>query len=716
MVYFFRPSAKERKCLVRSLISEIATVIVALMPFVACADIPDLDLFWGSGGVELPPSEGMARNWNWEKAQTGNTHPGAVMPFGWVSACAYTGGYASGYGRFGVSSDGPAPCIDARMYASGFTHFHHSGTGWIGNFYNYLLFTPYVAGKDITRRSRLDGEKARPGWYSAFLTDYGTSFELTATRFAACHRYRFPQGKGLLRINANVAGFRDEFKNGIRPEYRESADVLDLHETDPGRWDCRFRASGMDIYVSLRAKAKIVSSFCGDGVVELTIDGTEAETVAGFSIVSASEAAIRADEAAALGFDAVRSIAADAWEKLLGRIRARFADATQKRVFYSALYHSLVKPSDCGNGVFTDFSTMWDMYHTALPLSLSIAPATGRGIAEHFMSVAERQGFVPICQTMRSEVVEKDEQATALAALTLADAFFRKVLTKADYPRLKGVLRREFAHADISGMSPTHALDLAQACRAAAFVAEACGDMAYADEMRAKSDIWKIAYDPTTGLLHENAEYYEGTCFNYSFRPHPGMAERMALAGGVDGYFSKLDEFFGVGLASLEWDEKNDRVRRENRFEGLNNEADMDTPFAYVWCGRPDRTAEIVDVARRYRFDEGEGGCPGNNDSGSLSSWYVWSCLGIYPLSGTPYYLLGTPAVDFAEVDFAHGTLKIVVERESARSIYPVGYSINGQDFREPWVNVSSLESGGELTFRLKDEPYSSRMPIPTWY
>lgn len=65
-----------------------------------------VDPFWGCGAVRNPESQGMARGWNWLKAQTGNTHPGAVMPFGWVSACAYSGNYSSGYGRWGNSSCG----------------------------------------------------------------------------------------------------------------------------------------------------------------------------------------------------------------------------------------------------------------------------------------------------------------------------------------------------------------------------------------------------------------------------------------------------------------------------------------------------------------------------------------------------------------------------------------------------------------------------------
>ena len=117
----------------------------------------------------------------------------------------------------------------------------------------------------------------------------------------------------------------------------------------------------------------------------------------------------------------------------------------------------------------------------------------------------------------------------------------------------------------------------------------------------------------------------------------------------------------------------------------------------------------------RCRFADGEGGCPGNNDSGSTGSWYIWSCLGLYPLTGTPYYLLTTPSAESSEIAFARGILRVRVERESSKSIYPVGYALDGKDFQEPWLRVSDVEAGGELVLRLADHPANKSSPVPVW-
>ena len=86
--------------------------------------------------------------------------------------------------------------------------------------------------------------------------------------------------------------------------------------------------------------------------------------------------------------------------------------------------------------------------------------------------------------------------------------------------------------------------------------------------------------------------------------------------------------------------------------------------------------------------------------------------LGIYPFTGSRYHLLGSPSVDYAEVDLPNGTLKIEVERESEKSIYPAGYEFNGIEFSEPWLPLDCIERGGTLKFRLSDKP-AGKSPIP---
>ena len=83
-------------------------------------------------------------------------------------------------------------------------------------------------------------------------------------------------------------------------------------------------------------------------------------------------------------------------------------------------------------------------------------------------------------------------------------------------------------------------------------------------------------------------------------------------------------------------------------------------------------------------------------------------------MTGSPYFLLGSPSVDSAELVVTRGVLKVRIERESADAIYPVSYAFNGKTFTTPWLSVKDFEQGGELVFRLSKRPLAGT-PVPDW-
>ena len=96
----------------------------------------------------------------------------------------------------------------------------------------------------------------------------------------------------------------------------------------------------------------------------------------------------------------------------------------------------------------------------------------------------------------------------------------------------------------------------------------------------------------------------------------------------------------------------------------------MEAPWAYHYAGRPDRTAEIVHAALTWQFGTGPGGLPGNDDSGGLSSWYVWASLGLFPVAGQNLFLVNAPA--FAHAALQVGDREFVIETSGHRET-PIG-------------------------------------------
>jgi putative alpha-1,2-mannosidase len=145
----------------------------------------------------------------------------------------------------------------------------------------------------------------------------------------------------------------------------------------------------------------------------------------------------------------------------------------------------------------------------------------------------------------------------------------------------------------------------------------------------------------------------------------------------------------------------------------------MEVPWAYHYAGRPDRTAEIVHAALTWQFGTGPGGLPGNDDSGGLSSWYVWASLGLFPVAGQNLFLINAPAFERAAIQVSDK--EFVVEtsghRETPISVDgverdpPVQYvesaTFNGKPFDGTHLSAVDLHRGGRLHLRLGPRPSS---------
>jgi len=406
-------------------------------------------------------------------------------------------------------------------------------------------------------------------------------------------------------------------------------------------------------------------------------------------------------------------------------------------VFATAMYHSLIKPCFAddespfwpSSGPFAfDVCTMWDIYKTQLPLLMTIAPNRATDLLESLIRVAEEEGNFPIGYRMARGADRFFRQASALAHTALADAHalglgeldwtWALVHMEDDLRRLYG--EDFFEHGVVHPIS--HTLDLAYAYRCTAHVARALNDRRLADDLAARSRQWVNAFDLATGLLRDS-EFYEGGKWNYSFRLLHDMAGRISLAGGDDAFVRMLDSFFGFGAPPVKQPGKQPHPAEMatgyalNRFEGLNNEPDVEAPWAYHYAGRPDRTAEIVHAALTWQFGTGPGGLPGNEDSGGLSSWYVWASIGLFPVAGQNLFLVNAPAFERAALQVSGG--EFVVETsghvetpigaDGVERTPPLRYvqaaTLNGRPLDATHLSGLDVHDGGRLHLELGPEP-----------
>jgi putative alpha-1,2-mannosidase len=142
----------------------------------------------------------------------------------------------------------------------------------------------------------------------------------------------------------------------------------------------------------------------------------------------------------------------------------------------------------------------------------------------------------------------------------------------------------------------------------------------------------------------------------------------------------------------------------------LGNEPNLNVPWLYDWVGQPDKTQAAVRRALRL-YDASPDGYPGNDDLGTLSSWYVLGALGLYPeVPGTGVLAIGSPLFPRAAVRLAGGRkLRILASTRSrlplSRTPYIQAMRIDGRPYARPWTTFCELADGATLAYRLGPRP-----------
>ncbi|WP_426593971.1 glycoside hydrolase domain-containing protein [Cellulomonas sp. McL0617] len=712
-----------------------------------------VDPFIGTEATSLPAQHGLATTWWWPKPQVGNTHPGATYPLGMVSACSYSGGYPTGYGRYDLGTEGLPSPIHANPVASGFTHFQQSGTGAIRKYYNYFRVTPMLQPlDDLGQLWDIVEEDAEPGYYSATL-ESGIRAEITVGPKSAVHRYTFPAHRdarlvidfslgGLTIPHGRTVPLRAHLES-IAPGVAQGEIVVEgtplaVHvECDDPHWrqmlwyDRRLMPGGTRLdFDRIRPTTLRPFGLMWAGPSE---PGQVVELRFGFSLRGVDQARANLEKECGPGpssFATRRADTAADWQRTLGKIRIDTPSTEKQTVFSTALYHSLIKPCLAPDespfwptdGPFAyDIATMWDIYRTQLPLLTTLLPDRAVELAQALLSIAEEEGNLPIGYRMARGADQFSRQASALAHTFLSD-LCQLGLPGMDWDwalvHMHNDLRRTYGEEFLlRGIAHpiSHTLDLAFGYWCTSQIAAHVGDEDLVDQFAPLAEQWVNAYDTATGLLQDST-YYEGGRWNYSFRLMHDMAARIKLSGGDDAFVAQLDQFFGYGAPAVVQPGLRPSVEEMaigyalNRFEGLNNEPDMEAPWAYQYAGRPDRTAEVVQAIVQNQFAVGRGGMPGNDDSGGLSSWYVWASLGLFPVAGQSLFLINAPA--WRESSIAVGDRTLNVETQGFIEPTPAGPTqyvqsvhLDGEALERTWLTGAELHRGGRLLISLGPTP-----------
>jgi len=460
----------------------------------------------------------------------------------------------------------------------------------------------------------------------------------------------------------------------------------------------------------------------------------------GLSFVSVAQARRSLErEQPGWSFEQAAARARAEWDEALGRIQVEGGSAEDRALFYSALYRSETMPHDLtGEHVwwasaephYEDFYTLWDTFRTLHPLLTLIAPERQRGMERSLIDTYEHIGWLPDGRVAGANGLT---QGGSNADVVLADAivkdlggFDREAALRAMLkdgevdspdPRKEGRALGDYLKLGYMSLSATRSasrtLEYAFDDYAIAMAARKLGHDDIAARYLARSRNWRNLWDAqsqcirpryATGAWLENfdcdreypdqtgewwdAPFYEGSARQYStFVPHD-VAGLIARTGGRDGFTAWLDKLFDNG--------------------GYNpgNEPDMLAPYLYIHAGRPDRTAlRVREILKRF-YKTGRTGLPGNDDAGALSSWYIWSAMGLFPSPAQPFYYIGSPIFTRTTIRLDGGR-SFVIEAPNASpdAIYVARAELNGHPLDRAWLKQDEVASGGTLRLAMSTQP-----------
>ena len=476
-------------------------------------------------------------------------------------------------------------------------------------------------------------------------------------------------------------------------------------------------------------------------------DGEQVEVRMGISYVSTENARRNLDveQSPAVAFDDLHAAARRHWNDDLSRIRIEGGTPEQRTVFYTALYHTLIHPnllSDVNGeyplmersgetGVtdgdrYTVFS-LWDTYRNVHQLLTLVYPERQLDMVRSMVDMSREWGWLPKWELYGRETftMEGDPAVPVIVDTWRKglrdfdiDAAYAVMKRSATTPGAQNPMRPDinpyiargyiplgFFAADGSGdNSVSHALEYYVADAALAWLADERSDHDFAAELRRRAAGWKHYYSSESGTLRprnpdgtflspfdprqgENFEavpgFHEGSAWNYTFFVPHDVEGLAAAIGGRRNFVDKLQKVFDEGL----YDPANE----------------PDIAYAYLFSrfrGEEWRTQRETRRLLDKYFTAAPDGIPGNDDTGTMSAWAVFSMLGFYPdCPGEPFYTLTAPVFDQAEIDTPHGTLTI--ERRGDGP-YIRRMTLGGRPLAKYRISHDELLCGKNLIFELK--------------
>ncbi len=660
------------------------------------------------------------------------------------------------------SHDGYSPTEQIR----GFGQLHVSGTGW--GKYGQIFISPQIglAIGETDHDSPKEEETASAYAYTVKLSRYNIRAEVSPSFHSAIYRFTFPKSD---KANI-IFDLSHHIAKDIAPELggniwdgslsftKSSNDEIKGY----GNYSGGFGGEKYRVYFCARlSKLPTATGTWLNGTINPgkiveklqkendrvgayfqfnTKENEEIYMKVAVSFKSIDQATTWLDtEIPDFNYNKVRDVAKKQWNEHLNKIVVEGGSDRDKKIFYTAFYHASLMPRNRTNDsehfapgvpVWDDHFAVWDTWRTLYPLQVLINPKMVSSTVNSFIARLKTNHMVKDAYVAGTEMIE--EQGGNNIDNIIADAYV-KGIKGVDWKEAYKVMKfnadnerqgsygwnkkdntntyKTLGWIEAGRMSNSMTLEYAYNDFCAAALAKDLGTKAdykkYLDRSSKWVNLWddKAESDGFKGFIMPkksdgkfveidakvypgswNDYFYEGSSWTYSyFMPHQ-FDKLVELSGGKRLFAEKLRHGF------------------ENKLIDYGNEPAFLAVQAFHYADRSDLASYYVRKLMKERFNEE--GYSGNDDSGAMSSWYMFSAMGFFPNAGQDIYYLTGPL--FTKVTLTLGnqkTVTISAPNASVSNIYVKSVTINGKKWNKPWFSHKDIRNGAKIVFEMSDKP-----------
>lgn len=697
----------------------------------------------------------------------GHIFPGATLPYGMVKLgpdCLPLNSN-SGYNKEGN--------------IKGFSHVHVSGTGGPPKYGNVLVAATTGELNIVDYSSNRSDETASPGYYTVKSPKYNLKSEFTVSHSVGFHQYT-SINKGNMNLLFDLGSFLSwggYKEDGELDQELVGSEVKIISPTEiegftriRGGWnigeaytvyfyavlDQPFAEFGTwkSGQVHKNSKLEFDSNEATGAYLTFNMNaGDKVKMKVGISYLSSGKAKQNViDEILDWDLEKVRQKASAIWNKKLNTIIIKTKNEEEKKIFYSALYRTMLMPVNRTNEnpkwktkspYYDDFYCIWDTYRATHPLLTLVQKNEQIAMINSLLDIYKQEGYMP---DARSGNYTGRTQGGSNTDVLIADAFvkgltginyeegLKAMLKNAEVPpggderkygrgglwdyKNKGYVSTDFERAG------SRTMEYAYNDYCIALVAKGLGKDSIYQKYLKRSGNWENIWNTdieSNGFkgfiwpkksngnwqvnwnVHQSEGWsgwlYEGNSWEYSLYVPHNVNKLIEKVGGKKVFNSRLDTFFMKNSQSFHpW---------LNDYYNVNNEPGFLTPTLYNYIGKQYRTNETLRQIIQKNYNATDDGLPGNDDAGSMSAWFVFNSMGFFPVAGQDLYQITSPMYDQVNLKLGDENEELIIKciGLSIKNKYIISCSLNGIPLKRSWFTHKEIKNGGLLEFKMGAKP-----------